>query len=403
VITAATVTDDESARRADRFPIGATITMDDLGEAHHEHVLDALRESEPLSWLPQLGMWLATGFAVAREVLGADGTTVDADANLVRESLGRMMLTSDGGDHKRLRTPFDPAFRQSHVLRRFVEIINEEVERCIAPVRPLRSCDLAPAFATPYAVAMAGRMLGIELDQAARINEFYEAFAGAMVYDGNPGPQLRANRARAELDEILRRQVARLRRVSSDSITSIVVNAGDETISEDEVVAQLRVIMFGAIETVQSAIVNTLYLLFEHPDELELVREDPDLLPNACEEAMRLLPPVSFIERWVVDEFVTGDVVLGQGEFIGVSVLAANRDASQFNDPLRFDVRRANANRGLSFSFGAHHCIGIRLARLEIAAAVRAWLELPGLRVAEAAPPEGFVFRRSPALALSWS
>ena len=100
---------------------------------------------------------------------------------------------------------------------------------------PHGACDLAPAFATPYAVAMAGRMLGIELDQAARINEFYEAFAGAMVYDGNPEPQLRANRARAELNEILRRQVSRLRRAPNDSITSIVVNAGDETISEDEV------------------------------------------------------------------------------------------------------------------------------------------------------------------------
>jgi cytochrome P450 len=403
VIAAAMVSDEESARRTARFPIGATVTMDDLGEALHEHVLDALRESEPLSWLPQLGMWLATGFAVSREVLGSDTTTVDADANLVRESLGRMMLTSDGGDHKRLRTPFDPAFRQSQVLGRFVEIIDEEVERCLVPVRSRRTCDLAPQFATPYAVAMAGRMLGIELDQAARINEFYEAFAGAMVYDGNPEPQLRANRARAELDEILHRQVARLRREPNDSITSIVVNAGDETISEDEVVAQLRVIMFGAIETVQSAIVNTLYLLFEHPDQLRLVRDDPDLLPNACEEAMRLIPPVSFMERWVVDEFVAGDVIVGPGEFIGVSALAANRDPLQFDDPLRFHITRANANRALSFSFGAHHCIGIRLARLEIAAAVRAWLELPGLHVARAASPEGFVFRRSPALALAWS
>ena len=91
------------------------------------------------------------------------------------------------------------------------------------------------------------------------------------------------------------------------------------------------------------------------------------------------------------------------GEFVGASVLAANRDASVFADPLRYDVHRENARRHLAFSFGEHFCLGAHLARLELATALGRILDrLPDLRLVACEEPAGFAFRRPATLELEW-
>ena len=130
------------------------------------------------------------------------------------------------------------------------------------------------------------------------MQEFYEAFAGAMVYDGDPEPQRRADAARAELNAILLEEVGRSRTRPGNSITSAVANDPARGLSDDEIVAQLRVILFGAIETVESTLANAVLLLLQHPEQLAIVRSEPALYGNAIEEGMRLIPPVAFIERW---------------------------------------------------------------------------------------------------------
>jgi cytochrome P450 len=163
------------------------------------------------------------------------------------------------------------------------------------------------------------------------------------------------------------------------------------------------VILFGAIETVESMVVNAVLLLLEHPAELNVVLAEPSLVPNAVEEGMRLVPPVAFIERWTATATALGDVELGRGEFVGVSTLAANRDPEVFEHPLRFDVRRENARHHLAFSFGVHHCLGFNMARLQGPIAVKAILDsLPGLELVETPEPRGFAFRRPAELRLRW-
>jgi cytochrome P450 len=246
-----------------------------------------------VSWVPALGGWLVTAFAVGRDVLGRrHDFTIWAEPNLVRASLGVMMLTTDAEAHDRQRLPFDEPFRMRAVRKRFE----------------------AP-----------------------------------------------------------------------------------------EIAAQLRVILFGAIETVESMVLNSVLLLLEHPDQLAVVRAEPELLPNAIEEAMRLIPSVAFIERWTSTPTTLGNVELDRGEFVGVSTLAAGRDPEVFEDPLRFDVRRENARHHLAFSFGRHHCLGFNMARLQGAIALRGLIDgLPGLELVKAPEPTGFAFRKPADLHLRW-
>jgi cytochrome P450 len=398
------LSDEEEARRRERFPVGAAIEFADLEEHGRIAALDRLREAEPVSWVPALGGWLVTAYPPARSVLARTADfTVWAEPNLVRASLGVMMLTSDSPEHERQRLPFDEPFRRRAVHERFEERVAARVDGMLAAFAPKGSCELVVDFAAPFAIAVAGDILGLSLDDVPKIDGFYEAFAGAMVYDGDPEPQRRADAARAELNEILHRELARVRSEPDGSITAVVATEAGG-LADDEIVAQLRVILFGAIETVESMVANAVYLLLLHPDELAAVRADPGLVANAVEEGMRLIPPVAFIERWSARPIELGGVELGRGEFVGVSTLAAGRDPDVFEEPDRFDVRRANARHHLAFSFGIHHCLGFNMARLQGPIAVRAILErLDGLALVDPPEPHGFAFRRPSELRLRWS
>ena len=394
----------ESARRGKRFPIGGRLEFDDLELHGRVAALDRLRDFEPISWVPALGGWLVTSHELGRELLGrGDDFTVWAEPNLVRASLGVMMLTSDGEEHARQRKPFDEPFRVRPVRERFAEPVHRHIDRLLGELVPRGRCELVEEFAAPFAIGLAGDVLGLPLDDVARVQEFYEAFAGAMVYDGDPEPQRRADAARDELNAILLDEVRRSRTRPDNSITSAVANDAARGLSDDEIVAQLRVILFGAIETVESTIANAILLLLRHPDQLAILSAEPGFAGNTIEEGMRLIPPVAFIERWTSRPCELGGIELEAGEFLGVSTVAANRDPVVFAAPERFDVRRGNARHHLTLSHGHHHCLGFNLGRMQCQAAVTALLErLPGLELMHAPEPSGFAFRRPATLELRW-
>jgi cytochrome P450 len=394
----------EDGARRKRFPVGATIEFADLELDSRVAALDRLRAAEPISWVPALGGWLVTSHALARELLSRrDHFTVWAEPNLVRASLGVMMLSTDGDEHARQRRPFEEPFGVRPVRERFAEPVRRRVDVLLDELAPHGTCELVEEFAAPFAIGVAGDVLGLSLDDVARVQEFYEAFAGAMVYDGDPEPQRRADAARAELNAILLAEIERSRRLPDNSVTSAVANDPARGLSDDEIAAQLRVILFGAIETVESTLANAVLLLLQNPGELAIVRTEPDLMGNAIEEGMRLIPPVAFIERWSASGCELGGIALGAGEFLGVSTVAANRDPAVFPAPARFDVRRGNARHHLTLSHGQHHCLGFNLGRMQCQTALSALFErLPGLEIAHAPEPTGFAFRRPATLDLRW-
>ena len=382
------VSEREDAQRRQAFPAGAAVTLADLEDAGREHVLDALREREPVTWLPALGGWLITAREPARQILlPKSGATVEAEQNMVRASLGRMMLTVDGKEHERYRQPFEVPFRAREAERSFGTPIREFARELIGRIdRDALAGDgaeLTEAFAAPFAVGVAAQVIGLPLDDVPKIDGFYSAFASAMEYTGDPEPLARAEAARAELTDLLLAGLSRSR----------VVEASDLT--PEEIAAQLRVVMFGAIETIQASVLTTLMLLLQHRDAMAQVRADPALLAGAVDEAIRWMPPVAFMERWTREPVTLAGVEIGEREFVGVSVIAANRDPSVFADPLRYDIHRANARHGLSFSSGEHHCLGVHLARMQTVIALEEMLAAwPSIDLVSVTPPSGFAFRR---------
>ena len=173
----AVVSESEDAQRRQAFPAGAAVTLDDLEQAGREHVLDELREREPVTWLPALGGWLITAREPARQILlPKSGATVEAEQNMVRASLGRMMLTVDGEEHERYRQPFEVPFRAREAERLFAESIRAYARKLIAGIDhaalSTSGVELTEAFAAPFAVGVAAQVIGLPLDDVRRIDSF---------------------------------------------------------------------------------------------------------------------------------------------------------------------------------------------------------------------------------------
>ena len=131
------------------------------------------------------------------------------------------------------------------------------------------------------------------------------------------------------------------------------------------------ILLFAAgFETTTNLIGNGLSALLANPDEFERLRSDPDLTTTAVDELLRYDSPVQMNSRTALEPAEVAGVDLDPGQTVMILQGAANRDPQRFEDPERLDVGRRD-NAPLSFGWGAHHCIGAALARMEGAVVFR--------------------------------
>ena len=112
--------------------------------------------------------------------------------------------------------------------------------------------------------------------------------------------------------------------------------------------------------------------LLRHPNQMQLLRDDPALIPSSIEEMLRYTPPVMSAFRLLADDTEIAGCPVSRHRSVGASLIAANRDPVVFADPDRFDVTREE-NRHLSFGAGIHYCLGAPLVRAQAHGALRAF------------------------------
>ena len=393
------------------YPVGASITLDDLAGDVHPH-LARLRATEPVSWLPALGGWLVTDRTSALEVLRDAATyTVDDPRFSTAQVVGPSMLSTDGDEHTRHRAPFAPPFQQAAVregfedwtgstARQLVETLATRPEKRAAPRADLRS-----ELAGPLAVAAIARALGLVDADPDRVLGWYRAIVVG-VEGVNAGLEVGDDTRRAVAD--LRAEVDRTVREAAGSMLAGV--AGESSLTADEVFSNTAVLMFGAIETSEGMTANALAHLLTDPDQTDAVRSDRSLVAGAVEESLRMEPAATLVDRYTTVDVVLGDALIPAGDLVTVSLAGANRDPEVFLEPDRYDVRRDNARLQLAFVRGPHVCLGLHLARLQTIAAVDAVLNLlPNVHLDHASPDGGFeparglVFRKPARVPVRWS
>jgi cytochrome P450 len=174
-----------------------------------------------------------------------------------------------------------------------------------------------------------------------------------------------------------------------------------QRLTDDEIIAFLRLLLPAGAETTYRSSSNLLFGLLCHPEQLEGVRRDRALIPQAIEEGLRWECPLLSIMRTATGDTEVEGVAIPAGAAVSVHLGAANRDPARWTDPDRFDVFRLPRPH-IAFALGPHVCLGMHLARMETRVALETLFDrLPGLRLDPAADDvhiSGLVFRSPQAL-----
>ncbi|MFJ4617516.1 cytochrome P450 [Streptomyces sp. NPDC088812] len=305
------------------------------------------------------------------------------------------MLDLEPPDHTRIRRLVSKAFTPRTVerLKPYVErLAGELVDGLVAA----GGGDLLTDVAEPLPVAVIAEMLGIPASERAPLRPWSADICG--MYELGPSQETarRAVRASVEFSGYLRELIAARRKEPGEDLISDLIAAHDEgdRLTEQEMISTAVLLLNAGHEATVNATVNGWWALFRNPDQLAALRADHSLVPSAVEELMRYDTPLQLFERWVLDDIEIDGTTIPRGAEIAMLFGSANHDPSVFAAPDRLDLTRAE-NPHISFSAGIHYCIGAPLARIELAASMRALLErAPALTLAaEPSRKPNFVIR----------
>lgn len=394
--------DAPSLDRPSRFPLGAAVTIDQL-ERDPWPVLARLQAEEPVSWLPALGAWFVTGRDLVIEAMrDTDRFTVDDDRFTTAAVLGDSMLSLDGPEHRRHRSPFAPSFRPGILREQFGDVLAAEVAELLAGLDPT-GAELRSGLAGPLAVNTITRFLGLADAEAGDVLGWYQSISKAIT-DLTTGAGL----DEADLGAVteINRRVRRTLDDPASEPGSLLARVGASgALRPDEMGSATAVLMFGAIETSEGMIANALWHLLTTEGALAELDRDRELLANVIEESLRLEPAAAVVDRYTTGVTDLGGVTMPAGELVTLSLLAANHDPGLFERPDDFIPARANARQHVTFAQGPHACLGLHLARMETAAAITGLLDLaePRLDQDRSDAPAGLIFRKPASLWVQWS
>lgn len=318
-------------------------------------------------------------------------------ATTIGQVMGRTILQMDPPEHLRHRPLVARAFR-ARILDQWSDtIIGATVSELIDAFAGDGHADLVPQLTFPFPVRIMARILGLpESDWPRFLRLSTELIAVMRNWD-------RAVAAGRELRGYFAELIADRRRHPREDLVSQLIEAevGGRRLSDDEIYPFLLLLLPAGAETTYRSSSNLLFGLLSNPDQLHAVRADRELIPQVIEEALRWETPLLTVARTAAEDVELGGVRIPAGGFVAISLGAANRDPARYSNPDAFDIYRTDKQH-ISFGDGAHKCLGIHLARLEMRVLLNAVLDrLPGVHLdpgAEDPHIHGLIFRSPPNL-----
>ena len=279
----------------------------------------------------------------------------------------RPFLFRDPPDHTRLRGLVNKAFTP-RVVEALRPRIRQIVDELIDAVRDAGSMEVIEDLAYPLPITVICEMLGVPAEDRHLFREWSRELAHSL----DPEPVLpadvieRRNQAVTAFRSYFTSLLDERRREPRDDLLSALIAAEEQgdVLTEQELLSTLTLLLVAGHETTVSLIGNGVLALLRHPEQLELLRNDPSLARSAVEEILRYDPPVQLDGRTALEDVEIGGVTVRRGQEAVLLLGSANRDPDQFPDPDRLDITRAD-NRHIAFGYGIHFCIGAPLARLE--------------------------------------
>lgn len=286
------------------------------------------------------------------------------------------IIAKDGAEHSRIKKLIQPAF--THRVMQGWKSSAEEISRdLVMQIDSNTEIDFVEALANPLPLAMICEILGVPLSDRDKFTNWGRTLA-IIGLDGPRSTQELTELARAsdELTTYITNLLSERRLNPQEDLLSVLANAesdGDK-LTDREIIATSSFLLIAGFETTVNLLSVGTLLLLQNRDQLGAVADNLDLVPNLVEEALRVVSPVQYTARTSDSEMELSDgTKVRRGQTIALILTGANRDPALFEYPNKFLIHRENARRNIAFGYGAHHCIGAQLARLE---AETLWREL---------------------------
>ncbi|MBS28227.1 MAG: cytochrome [Alphaproteobacteria bacterium] len=338
----------------------------------------ALREREPVHENAD-GSYYLTRYEDVRRVYRTKSMTSDKTEMFTKkygpgpllEQHTTSMLFSDPPYHTRIRNLLRHAFTPralAQLEHRVVDLVDNLIERC----REQGGMDLVLDFAFPLPVEVICSMLGIDTSERERLQEWSRLILTPLEPTATPEMVAEGNQAVTEFSAFLRdllaeKRVNMARGVRAGDILEDLINSQDsedDPLTEDELVQNCILLLNGGHETTTNLVGNGMKAMFDSPDQLRALQQDPSLIGSAIEEMLRFDSPLQIGNRGIAEPFEVGGITLTTGTQVLTSIGGANHDPEAFDNPDVFDIART-PNKHLAFAAGIHACIGAPLARME--------------------------------------
>jgi cytochrome P450 PksS len=348
-----------------------------------------LRSHAPVYWSESRGHWLVTSMDLVAEVLGnpADFSSVGFEsrridqlpedvathARGVAEHFSTLQLvSSDPPDHTRLRRAFGTQFLPRTVAP-MAGRIQAAANRLLDSAHPDRP-DIVADYAEPLPVEVISDIIGIPpaaRDRIPVVTLDQREFFGVPSLE--PDHARRFTKSLDEWHGLLTTWMDERRDSPGDDVLTRAADMVDEgRITQDEAVATLLHLVIAGNGTTTALISNATYHILSRPDQARLLHQNPDLISNAVEEALRFEAPLPTDRRIARTTTTLGNQTIVEGDLVMSVLAAANRDPAHFPDPDAFDVTREfTRSHHFAFGRGIHLCLGAPVARLEATIALK--------------------------------
>jgi len=348
---------------------------------------DRLRHDAPVSWhdepAPNHGFWAVTRYDDLTQV-HMDWETYSSELGAVAlEELDdeqlrvrKTMLETDPPRHTELRKICSKKFsaRGVGVYEDFIrDVARGVLDQALPagefdfvsqisrelPIRFLCTIFTVPQEDAPQLIGWGDQMI------ANQDPELSGAVVDKVDTEQYRNLQFRSPAALEVFEYAARQRDDRLEHPTEDVITALTVAQREGIMDERELLNYFALLMIAGNETTRHTISSGMLALIEHPDQLQLLQDDPSLIPNATEEILRWATPVLHFRRTATRDVELRGQVIERGDKVVTWYISANRDEEVFPDPYRFDVTRTPNDHVTFGPGGPHFCLGAHLARLE--------------------------------------
>lgn len=332
-----------------------------------------LHRSDRVHYNPRRATWILHRLEDVRAAL-RDTEQVTSSHGVTRIRMAAdLVVVTDGEEHNRLRKQVQPAFTK-RALDSWQTIVNDLAAELVDTLIAEPGSDVVARLAIPMPLRLIAAILGVperDIDDFRRWSE-----NSVKLIDFTPTPTgvlntAKSVRAAMALRRYFLEHLATGELKGSDTVLGrLHEHNTDGTLTDDQLFYIAILLLIAGNETTTNLLGGLFDTFARHPDQYDMIRANPDLIPMAVEEQLRYGSPIQNLYRYTRAPYRVGEVTIPSGARLLLSFGAANRDPSAFEDP---DTYRADRNprAHVAFGYGAHMCLGAPLARMEAVAVLR--------------------------------